>query len=330
MSDRQKTIRDPFMKVSVAILTYNHEKYIAQALDSILMQQVDFNYEIVIGEDCSTDKTRDILIDYQKRHPDKMHLILNEQNIGGMLNEKQVHRACQGEYIAWHEGDDYWTSPHKLKKQVDFLDNHPECSGCFHAVKVFYEDDSREEYISPEPDNARELFIEDLLQYTIVYTCAFMHRNTIFDALPDWYYTSSIGDLEFYLVIAQQGSIGYIDEMMAAYRVHASGMWSGRSNIKKLQSKLDTFTRVNAYLDFKYHEFYQQLISACYYGLAIEYANIDNLSQAKVYFWKSLKEYTFNPLISWKNYLIKIPLKIYAPHLYKLMGFKLIPVHFLL
>lgn len=90
------------------------------------------------------------------------------------------------------------------------------------------------------------------------------------------------------------------------------------------------YRKIKAYLDFKYHEFYQQLISACYYGLAIEYANIDNLSQAKVYFWKSLKEYTFNPLISWKNYLIKIPLKIYAPHLYKLMGFKLIPVHFLL
>jgi hypothetical protein len=167
--------------------------------------------------------------------------------MGAMLNEKQVHQACQGEYIAWHEGDDYWTSPHKLQRQVDFLDNHPECSGCFHAVQVFYGDDSQKPYISPNPDNARELFLEDLLEHTIIYTCAFMHRNTIFNALPDWYYTSPIGDLEFYIVVAQQGSIGYIDEIMAAYRVHLGGMWSGLDNVEKLQNKLETFKSVNTY-----------------------------------------------------------------------------------
>jgi glycosyltransferase involved in cell wall biosynthesis len=318
------------MKVSVAILTYNHEQYIAKALDSILMQQTYFGYEIVIGEDCSTDNTRDILIDYQKKHPDKIRLILNEQNIGAMANDKQVHQACQGEYVAWLEGDDYWTSPHKLQKQVDFLDNHPECSSCFHAVTVFYEDNSQSEYISPDSKDARELFLEDLLEYTAIYICAFMHRNIIFNSLPDFYYTSRISDYVFYLVAAQQGSIGYINEVMGAYRVHPGGIWSGRDNVMKLQSKIETFKNANAYLDFKYNKFYKQLISACYQGLAIEYANMDNLFEAKAYFLKSLAEYFLNRRASRKNYLIKIPLRLYAPRLYKLMKFKLIPDHSLL
>lgn len=109
------------MKVSVLMITYNHEKFIAQAIDSILMQQVNFDYEIVIGEDCSTDGTRAIVIQYQKEYPDKIRLLLPEENLGMHKNFVQTFRACQGEYIALLEGDDYWTSPRKLQKQVDFF-----------------------------------------------------------------------------------------------------------------------------------------------------------------------------------------------------------------
>ena len=130
------------MKVSVHMITYNHEKFIAQAIESALMQQVDFDYEIVIGEDCSTDRTREIVVAYQQRHPDKIRLLLHEQNVGVSLNDIRVYRACRGEYVAWLEGDDYWTSPHKLQKQADFLDSHPACSACFHPVTVFFEDGS--------------------------------------------------------------------------------------------------------------------------------------------------------------------------------------------
>ena len=114
------------MKLSVGILTYNQEKYIRQCLDSVLMQKVDFDYEIVVGDDASTDGTQDILRDYAKHYPGKFVLLLGEKNEGISMNYKKVLTACKGEYVALCEGDDYWTDMTKLQKQVDFLENHPD------------------------------------------------------------------------------------------------------------------------------------------------------------------------------------------------------------
>ena len=112
--------------VSVGMLTYNHEKYISRALDSILMQEVNFNYEIVIADDCSTDKTRDIILNYKKRYPDIIRPIFNEKNIGSQNNANLIRTACVGKYRATLEGDDYWITATKLQKQVDFLEKNPE------------------------------------------------------------------------------------------------------------------------------------------------------------------------------------------------------------
>src|SRR5213593_3247277 len=122
------------MKVSVVMTTYNHEKFIARAIDGVLMQQTDFAYEIIIGEDCSSDKTRSIVIDFHKKHLDKIHLILPAENLGNDGNSILVQglQAAHGEYVALLDGDDYWTSASKLQKQVKFLEDHHQCSICFH------------------------------------------------------------------------------------------------------------------------------------------------------------------------------------------------------
>ena len=130
-------------KVSVSLLAYNHELFIEQALDSILAQQVNFDYEIVIGEDCSQDNTREIILDYQEKNSDKIRIFLSKKPLNdrksGRLNFVRNLEACRGEYIALLDGDDYWTSPYKLQKQVDYLDNHPEFSICFHPVINVFE-----------------------------------------------------------------------------------------------------------------------------------------------------------------------------------------------
>ena len=100
-------------KVSVRIVTYNHERFIGQAIDSVLMQTVNFPYEIVIGEDCSTDNTRRIVMDYRDRYPDKIRLLLHEQNVGQHANIMRTEAACRGRYMANLDGDDYWTDPCK-------------------------------------------------------------------------------------------------------------------------------------------------------------------------------------------------------------------------
>lgn len=124
------------MKVSVAVLCYNHEAFIGKALDSILMQKVDFPFEIIIGDDASTDRSQEILQDYKNRYPEKIRLILKEKNEGVFRNIMDVLEACTGTYIALLETDDFWTYSHKLSKQVAFLDGNPSYTGCFHNAAI--------------------------------------------------------------------------------------------------------------------------------------------------------------------------------------------------
>src|SRR3984885_12047473 len=110
--------------VSVAITFYNQEKFIRETLDSVLSQKTNFNYEIVIGEDCSSDKSREILNEYEKLHSDKIHNLYNKKNIGFVLNVKQILDHSRGKYIALLDGDDYFCNKEKLQKQYDFLEKN--------------------------------------------------------------------------------------------------------------------------------------------------------------------------------------------------------------
>ncbi len=121
-------------KVSVLMITYNHEQYIEQAVRSVMMQETDFDYELVIGEDCSTDRTREIVLRLKEEFPDKIRLLLPEKNLGMIPNFVATYEACRGEYIALCEGDDYWTHPKKLQIQVDYMKGS-ECRMCFHKQR---------------------------------------------------------------------------------------------------------------------------------------------------------------------------------------------------
>src|SRR5918999_434425 len=114
------------MKVTVLVTTYNHEKFIAQALDSVLMQRTNFDYDVMVIEDCSTDRTRSIVIDYQRAYPDRIRLVLAQTNERSNRTLAREFQASAARYIAWLDGDDFWTSPHKLQKQVDFMEAHSE------------------------------------------------------------------------------------------------------------------------------------------------------------------------------------------------------------
>ncbi len=138
------------MKLSVCVPTYNHEQYIGQMLDGAFMQQTNFEFEIVIGDDASTDATPDIIREYDAKRPGIIRAFLHSENQGpkeprefaGRNNVLQLLKACKGEYVAMCEGDDYWTDPLKLQKQVDFLDANPDFAVCHHNMEVIYEDGS--------------------------------------------------------------------------------------------------------------------------------------------------------------------------------------------
>jgi len=181
-------------KVSVLMTTYNHERFIAQAIESALMQQTDFDYEIVIGEDSSTDRTREIVIGYQKRYSDKIRLSLSERNLGnfGKPNFVRTLQACRGQYIAMLEGDDYWTDPLKLQKQVDFLDNHPECAICFHNVEVLAED-SQENHLFFRRELKPIYTFDDLVRGSFFPTGSTVFRAGLIGEFPEWFLTTPFG-----------------------------------------------------------------------------------------------------------------------------------------
>ena len=285
------------MKVSVLMITYNHEKFIAQAIESVLMQNVDFDYEIVIGEDCSTDHTREIVTGYEKKYPGKIRVLLSEKNLGMLRNYARTFNACRGQYIAVLDGDDYWSSPYKLKKQVYFLDTHPECSGCFHKVKGQCDGSSQSFDIGPT-DGKIIFQLKDLVPENFIANCSVMYRAGLIETFPDWWYSVEMTDWTTHLLHAQYGDVGYIDEVMGVYRVHPSGVWSMRSGIDNLQEDIKVYDLIKAHFDYVSNEDIKMIKSNCYYKLSILSYENANMKMARDFAIKSFMTYPLNRKIS--------------------------------
>lgn len=256
------------MKLSVAIITYNHERFIAQAIESVLAQKVNFSYEIVIGDDCSTDGTRAVIVGLQKRYPERVVAVLREQNIGAMRNFAKTIGACKGQYLALLEGDDYWLSADKLQKQVDFLDSHPDRALCCHRVKTLNETGSAEFEIFP-PRPAGPYTIEDLLKGNFMMTCSTVLRRELIDPIPGWFFKMKLGDWPLFAMVATHGRIELMDEVMAAYRVHPGSTWSVLPSLTRLHEGARMLRALDEQLGFQYTKTIRQTITRSYLDLAI-------------------------------------------------------------
>ncbi len=230
MSDGSSRVR-----VSVIVPTYNHEPYIRAALDGVLTQRTDFPWDVAVLEDCSTDGTREIVEAYRDLHPDCLTAILAPQNGKYMRALARAIETCRGDYISLVEGDDEWTDPRKLQRQVDFLDAHPECTLSFHNVEVWSQAERRSLGSSNPPDQAIFSKLEDLLPQNFIRTCSVMIRRNAIVPLPDWFENLIAGDVPLFLLAMRHGTAGYIDRVMARYRVHDGGLWSGLRHPEKLE-----------------------------------------------------------------------------------------------
>ncbi|GAB3224221.1 hypothetical protein GCM10027346_04130 [Hymenobacter seoulensis] len=208
------------------MITYNHASFISQAIDSVILQKTSFNIEIIIGEDKSTDNTMSIIESYQTKHPDLIKIITSETNVGMGLNFQRAFAACSGEYIAWLEGDDYWTDPDKLQRQVDFLDSHSDFSICFHNMQVIYEDSSKPSHLSNLASQKHETNIEDLAKlgnYIPSASCVF--RRNLVNVFPENFSSSPAIDYYLHMLNAKHGKIKYLPNVMGTYRIHKDGAW---------------------------------------------------------------------------------------------------------
>ncbi|MBN1920164.1 MAG: glycosyltransferase [Anaerolineae bacterium] len=251
------------------MITYNHAPYIAQAIESVLMQDTDFPVELVIGEDCSTDNTRAIARDYGERYSDRIRLLLPDHNLGMIPNFVTTLKACNGQYIALLEGDDYWTDPRKLQKQVDFLEAHPECNLCFHDVLKLYEDGSRPSSRRSQPENRHIFDLEDVLRSTLSQTASMVFRRNALPEIPGWFYRTSLGDWSLSVLLAEHGSIGYLHELMSVWRVHGGGQWTSIAEHERLRQMLHTYDLFDAHFGYRYAAFLAPLRSMLQYDLAL-------------------------------------------------------------
>lgn len=219
--------------VSVRTSTYNHGSYISQCIEGVLSQKTTFDVEYIIGEDYSTDETRQIVFDYGSRYRDRIRVITADRNVGAKGNVYRTRRACRGKYVAICEGDDYWTHPQKLQRQVDMMEREPTLSMCFHLTTT-YNERSHVSRIRKPTWHYRRPVIDP--RYIIrsngyfIATCSMLIRHACLQSLPEWAYSGPTSDWTTKLCMASKGPIGFISDVMAVYRKNASNSWS---NIEK-------------------------------------------------------------------------------------------------
>lgn len=229
------------IKLSIIVPVYNHEKYIEQAIRSILQQKVKFNYEVIIGEDCSKDKSKDILKCLEKECPSNFQFYYREKNMGARRNIRDLYSRMCGEYFIVLEGDDYWIDSEKLQKQVDFLDSNKEYIACAHRVKVV-DKDSNELHVKYPECEKREYSIFDYENLTFPgQTSTVMSRNYITYDLFDTsllnvkYYA---GDQRKYFMLAANGRVYCFPNYWSAYRYNNM---SGDSFSAKIHESIDIY-----------------------------------------------------------------------------------------
>ena len=302
------------MKLSVLAISYNHEKYISQAIESILAQQTNFDFEIIVGDDCSTDKTAEILLRYQRQFPHHFSVIVNEKNLGPHRNFERVYNAARGEYIALLETDDFWCDPLKLQKQVEMLDADRSVSLCFSNSFIIDDNDNVIEEDRVPPECRRRLTQRDIISGYCPPTNTVVFRHSAMPSLPSEYFKCLNGDFIIFIHITNFGDASYLDRKTAFYRKHEKGIWSNKSYTYKTVNFAKTCqTLLTVYRD-KYEDILLNHINGCYSQLlAMESDQSDKENEAQTPIYPiRVKQQQSDVFLSLKSIMSLSRIKLYA------------------
>ncbi len=242
------------VKLTVLLVTYNHELYIRECIESILMQKTSFDYEIIVADDYSFDNTISIVKEHTCKSKVPFRILETSQNLGLIKNYQRAFNACAGEYVAVLEGDDYWTSPDRLQKHVDFLEAHRECAMSFNRKLMYLEEKEMFQIDSEEIDlHVHYVTAQNLASGNCIgnfSTC--VYRKSVLDKLDPDLFKMNISDWMINLAVAQHGLIAALGEIMTVYRVQQKGEWSKMDRITKLRLELEATDQYNDYFKYKY------------------------------------------------------------------------------
>lgn len=252
--------------VTISITAYNHAEYISQCIESILAQKLEYEYEILIGEDDSTDSTRAICKKYAEEFPDKIKLFLHSRNSviyidgqpTGRYNLLNNLRSAKGKYIALIDGDDYWTNPDKLQTQIDFLEQNSEFSICFHNSSIVNEKNEEIDLFHKSSLRKDVFTIEDIAKSNIIPTASVVFRNHYMGVFPEWYMKFRTGDWGMHILHSMKGNLKYFDECWSAYRVHGRSSWSSQSRDEQIERILKLYDILIENLEPEYSVYFRK------------------------------------------------------------------------
>lgn len=221
--------QDPI--VSIACLTFNHTEFITQAIDSFASQKTNFHFEIVVGDGGSTDGNREKIEELANKYSNiHFQLVFPDKDPGIFGTIQLIIQNARGKYLAFCEGDDFWTHPEKLQIQIDYMETQPNCSLCFHRIGIL-KDGQIFNKQTPVPVNPQ---ITDLIQQNFLYTPTCVYRKSTLDHIPQEFLSHNTADYFLHVLAASQGEMHYIDEEMAVYRLHDGGYWLNRTEKDRL------------------------------------------------------------------------------------------------
>ncbi len=284
-------------KLSVCMISYNQELFIAEAIESVVHQKTKFRFELVISDDCSTDSTPLIIQSYKQQYPELIRVIPRPENLGVVSNFLQTIRECKSKYVAFLEGDDYWTDDHKLQKQVDLLEGASDIAVCFHPVKI--KNQRTGKLIKTNASGFRRITTtKDILKRNYIQTSSVVFRNLNKGIFPDWIASLSMGDWPVHILNSLHGDIYCLPETMGVYRIHGASEWSRNlssisGKIKTTEKKLELFMVLKQNFPLKWQGLILSNIST-YLGLIAIYSR---LGESKVTGIKSWLWLTWKSLI---------------------------------
>jgi len=240
------------IKVSVVMITYGHEEFIEQAIQSVLDQVCNFDLELIIANDKSPDKTNDIVLKFLEIDENSRKIVyLNRlSNIGMMPNFLDALQRADGDYIAICEGDDFWTDNYKLQKQVDALEKNKNYSLCFHNSKVVYQNSDKKPYLFNDIDQKTTLYFDDLIERWQMATASMLFRNCI-KHYPSWFSLQYNGDMALQFLLIGYGPFLYLEDLMCVYRIHDKGI-SNTKNTAQI-SNIRSIIRLLEIIDDHYN-----------------------------------------------------------------------------
>lgn len=246
--------------VDIIMPVYNHANYLTQAIEGVVNQKTLFKFRLLIGDDCSKDNSREVILKYAEQYPDIIHPVLHGQNKGSTGNAQHLIALVTSRYMGICEGDDYWTDDHKLQKQIDFLEANPDFTVCFTRAGVVNE--INEEWPYAFVPLKKDVFtFADIVQENVIPTATVIYRNVFPKPFPDFIYRMLAGDWILHMMALSKGNAKFIDEQTAVYRRHSGGLTNTEDYQRKHEElQIIMFEEMNKYLDYKYDAVFRKQI----------------------------------------------------------------------